>query len=327
MKKNYLLTAICGILLCLTAQAQFSVSYSTATYTPITNATSINNGLPWDDIDITFPLGFSFNINNSSYDSVLIQASNYVFISSSDTLGSIFIPYAADLIDRAYVDTLPSGGTTSVSPISYSTTGAVGSRVFKIEYENAGFYEERNDTGATDFVNHQIWFYETTNVVELHFGSSRITNRALNFHQPIMLLVTDFDVRTDSILGEVNFVVGDSTNPSMITVPNLDSIYSLNGHPVNGAVFTFSSLFVGLNDVLADNNQIAIYPNPAQNAFTFTTERPLNNEVVQLLDLTGKVIRTEQISGLSNTIDVSELSNGLYFLRIGDASQKVIISH
>jgi hypothetical protein len=61
---------------------------------------------------------------------------------------------------------------------------------------------------------------------------------------------------------------------------------------------------------------VNIYPNPANNFFTITLNKEVK-AVVEITDLTGKLIRTENINGqMPNVISTSELSNGIYLLNI-----------
>jgi hypothetical protein len=61
---------------------------------------------------------------------------------------------------------------------------------------------------------------------------------------------------------------------------------------------------------------VNIYPNPANNFFTITLNKEVK-AVVEITDLAGKLIRTENINGqMPNVISTSELSNGIYLLNI-----------
>jgi hypothetical protein len=60
---------------------------------------------------------------------------------------------------------------------------------------------------------------------------------------------------------------------------------------------------------------ISIYPNP-----TTTTINLVSTEIsdfeLSILDITGKVIKTGRMSDQTFTIDVSDLSSGMYMLRL-----------
>ncbi len=63
--------------------------------------------------------------------------------------------------------------------------------------------------------------------------------------------------------------------------------------------------------------QLAIYPNPATD--NLTIEFPvfgIDDKTIEILDLNGKIVATTQFSSFKVNVDVSGLSNGVYFLRL-----------
>lgn len=68
---------------------------------------------------------------------------------------------------------------------------------------------------------------------------------------------------------------------------------------------------VGISENSNQNN-IVVYPNPTTSQLTIDTDDKIEN--VSILDVTGKTIKTVVLK--SNTIDVSNLVNGLYFLQV-----------
>jgi len=79
-------------------------------------------------------------------------------------------------------------------------------------------------------------------------------------------------------------------------------------------------------------NQIRVFPNPTSGKFTLDVDLVGENEVsIGIVDLTGKMILNTKNSGLSNTViemDLSEFSNGVYYLKIeleGEVVMKKIV--
>lgn len=60
------------------------------------------------------------------------------------------------------------------------------------------------------------------------------------------------------------------------------------------------------------NQNFMVYPNPAENQITFQLE---NNQkgIIYLYDVLGQNILTKEISSSNNTIDIQNLSNGVYY--------------
>lgn len=78
-----------------------------------------------------------------------------------------------------------------------------------------------------------------------------------------------------------------------------------------------------------DENEIpafTVYPNPATNVVTLVGThrvRPDDNEIIELLDIHGQLMK---INVQNNQIDVSNLPNGIYFIKIGEHTMKLIVN-
>jgi len=149
--KNILL----GAALCITAgpaitvhaQHPYNFSKTTATYTPLTNATIANNGIWYDTSSYTIPVGFNFKMNGTN--STTITLRDGVFIGpDNNTIQNGFGILGTSLQDRNV------GKTVSASPIRYTTTGTAGSRIFKLEVSNAGFSEEGQYNTDNDSISY-----------------------------------------------------------------------------------------------------------------------------------------------------------------------------
>src|SRR5690606_3276431 len=94
-------------------------------------------------------------------------------------------------------------------------------------------------------------------------------------------------------------------------------IYSATGTDVNGCI-GMTSVEITVNDCasISENTMTArIYPNPVQDKVSIQ----LSNSVVgtvELLDVTGAIISTQSIQGMSIEIDMTKLSKGAYLIRI-----------
>ena len=93
----------------------------------------------------------------------------------------------------------------------------------------------------------------------------------------------------------------------------------LNGSLVKSEVILTPNS--GVNDVDAET-AFSIYPNPANNLINIITENA--NELITISDLSGKVVYSEQASKKQNSIDISQLSVGMYIVRIGEKATKFV---
>lgn len=86
----------------------------------------------------------------------------------------------------------------------------------------------------------------------------------------------------------------------------------------NGCIDTsdcivISGLGLGLDDLTA-NESITVYPNPSNGNFTINSETPLKN--ISVANLTGQIVYSSTIDKNSLTIDLSEMKNGVYILKL-----------
>lgn len=83
-------------------------------------------------------------------------------------------------------------------------------------------------------------------------------------------------------------------------------------------IFTLAS-----NENTAQSN-ISVYPNPVKDFLTvdFNSEK-LDNSSYQLFDATGKVINKGNLKSVKSQISASNLSTGMYILRITNAGKLV----
>jgi hypothetical protein len=82
-----------------------------------------------------------------------------------------------------------------------------------------------------------------------------------------------------------------------------------------------SPLFI--NDYLS-TKQIDFYPNPVINLLNIQVPENLKNAQLEIFNVQGNILQTQQLEHISNTIDVSKLPAGSYFLQISQAGSAPI---
>jgi hypothetical protein len=75
--------------------------------------------------------------------------------------------------------------------------------------------------------------------------------------------------------------------------------------------------------------EFSVYPNPSNGQFTVESSNDTNSNdaVISVLDLNGRVVFTKEIqnaSRLNETIDVQNLTNGLYLLQIQQGASRTV---
>jgi hypothetical protein len=76
---------------------------------------------------------------------------------------------------------------------------------------------------------------------------------------------------------------------------------------------------------LEQNSEFNIFPNPTSKTLTISLPENATTTECILVDNLGKEMKRFSVSGGENLVDVSELENGVYLMRIGSVTQKIII--
>ena len=305
----------------ITAGTDYTFSTSTGTYQDLSGATVVSAGDIWDDPEYVVPIGFPFQLYDQMTDSVYFAIDlggsiSTVVDPNTYEADYIIVPLYADLVDRG------SLGSTPLSPISYKVDGNPGSRIFKLEWKNAGFYNEVDSLGTlNDFINFQVWLYEGSNDVEFRYGPSLVNNPELDYYTdsdstaygPLVGL-SNYDFNNSYILD------GPASNPTLVFVEDY-----LTGSPPDGIIYRFAKNATGVKESAASLNQVNVYPNPATSVVHFSFKEPLHQTTkLVLTDLTGRTVREVNNTHSRNiSITTDELEPGIYLYQVTGNSQVV----
>lgn len=108
---------------------------------------------------------------------------------------------------------------------------------------------------------------------------------------------------------------------------SLQSVSVIDAQSSNDKTEEGTDLFSRVN---VANNAFIIYPNPSKGMFTIHFEEQAPNTTIQIFDVMGKLLKSIPTKSLIQTIDASELDNGVYIVVVSDGEQllkeKMIIS-
>ena len=110
--------------------------------------------------------------------------------------------------------------------------------------------------------------------------------------------------------GEFNWYIESSSYQVAYLIASTDS----NGKTIpDEIIFLMNSTpTLGINNITTDENNISIYPNPANNKLFFQNNR--NNKLSYTIsDVLGRIL-LKNLDIQNNEIDISSLSQGLYFI-------------
>jgi hypothetical protein len=286
----------------------FSYTYSPLTqpYNNITNATVISP-VGWDYLTVdTVPFPFQFKYYGMNFDTFYLAGGlgGFEYFGGGYFGNYELLFYDAPIFDRGF----------GISPISYSITGTQPNRIVKVQIENGGFIYDANET---DFFDVQVWFYETTNVIEMHYGPNSVSNPDSwyqGYDGPSVALVRD----TITYLA----LFGPALNPTPSTTT---STYYVTGSPPLGTVYRFTPL----NNLIEEPPVFfqKIYPNPSTGTFTLDAKFLNSDGQLLIYDAAGQLIVNRTIGPFENTITIDR--SGIYFLKLsgvgGHLFQKIII--
>jgi uncharacterized repeat protein (TIGR01451 family) len=183
-------------------------SQTSGTYTEITGGTQVTTSC--DDTSYNnYTIPFSFTFNGTAYTAVSIQCNG--FIAMGATVVSSYTPISSgssNQVVSALGNDLQTGTTNS--EIRYETLGTTPNQIFVIQWKNFRHYS------GSQIYNFQIRLYETSNVVEVVYGS--FTENSSYTHQ-IGLRGTsnaDFNNRSGTT-GWTNTVAG-TLNTASVTL-------------------------------------------------------------------------------------------------------------
>jgi hypothetical protein len=311
--KKILLSLLVFAAFQISAFAQnYSFSQTTTTYTDLVSPTVLTGNVVWDDSSFVIPIGFPFQFGGASNTNVEIDA-NGVLLFMGPTTAAAIVGFDADFVDR--------GTTTSVSPISYQLSGTAGSRIFKVQWKNVGFF----DGVPADFANLQIWMYEGSNKIEVRFGTSALASPSTIFSPatgPASGLATSIDFLNQSLSGI--FLQGNPAAATATTVTSTSSFPSLSATPANGTLYVYTVSALGLSK-RENQVQISVYPNPVADVLQIEgLAANAGNVTIKIYDALGKVVLTEEKAAAAVIpVNVKDLTKGSYLMEITSGNSRI----
>lgn len=279
-------------------------------YSDLTDTTSVNNGTVWDDDQFKIPIGFYFEILGDTFDTITISEGLVTFGKDQAVAISVF-GYAlagADLVDKGYGDSI------SMSPINYQLTGTSGSQILKIEWKNAGFYDDQ--VPYNDFINFQLWLYEANDDIEIHFGTNSVDTSSYYNAFGAIIGVSYYDPFFYIFINGV-FLNGLASSPSLDTF-----LAAIVETPANSTVYRFSKNYNHTNHVLL---------RPDINVFLTNHSISINLDAgitsdkyrLELVKLNGQVITKIDLMPGENKIRTNYFLPGIYLIVISNKTHIV----
>ncbi len=127
--------------------------------------------------------------------------------------------------------------------------------------------------------------------------------------------------RNDTLIAGATQQTYITTQPGMYYVIVTDSVTGCSATS-NTATVT------GIEQLTINRGQLTVYPNPANTSFVIQTTST-ETQLMQVFDITGKLILSQNIYNNKTTIDASALADGIYFVNLkgdeGAATEKLVV--
>jgi uncharacterized repeat protein (TIGR01451 family) len=144
------------------------------------------------------------------------------------------------------------------------------------------------------------------------------------------ILLPDSTTNSVGSNGFVTFHVEQNPNLAPGTVINNDAdIYFDYNDPIttNTTVHRIYEGFpnvLSLQDLVNSKESIVLYPNPTSSEITITSDK-FTDEPYTLFDQMGRTVGSGKLSGTNTTISLSNLSKGIYILKVEGAYESAIV--
>lgn len=229
-----------------------------------------------------------------------------------------------NLTNNTYVNNIDLGTAQSVNNFSRATVAiskpAGISSVFNASVNNCIFWENTTAGGVTtrsitdQYTSPANSLIINNSLDPLSFNDDSITstNTIINSNP----LFTN-SANNDFTLTSISPAVDTGDNVYVLGATDLLGNQRILNSTVDMGAYEFDSSTLGVNDMSLGENDIKLYPNPTSSILNIEMNTILKKAII--VNIQGQRV----IESVSNQLDVSSLSNGLYIIKIEDENGNV----
>jgi Tfp pilus assembly protein PilZ len=273
-----------------------------------------------------------------------------MFVVKYDNLGNVVWAKSAGGSDgdNAAGIAVDGGGNSYVTgsfkstSITFGTTtltnaGAFNSDMFVVKYDAAGNVVWAKSAGGSDYdIGYDIavdgsgnsyvtgYFYSTS----ITFGTTTLFNAGA-FDMFVVKYAAAGNVVWAKSAGGSNDDQGlgiavDGSGNSYVTGSFYSTSITFGTNTLTNAGAAFTDMFFAklnlINNVneISQDNLFSVFPNPAQSVINIKAGSKLIGEVYTIYDNTGRVVLSGKLNTESTTIELGNLSGGIYMFSVGE---------
>lgn len=283
--------------------------------------------------------GDSLNISNTENRSAIPGISidhedNLYFVWEEKTDGTYAEVFYKSFVDGVWSDTLNISNTDNSTSFFPCIPVKAGAYLHAIWTEGDNPYSVMsnrvilNDNNQAPVINDQTFSVNENSAKGTVVGTVTASDpdnwQALAFS--ITAGNTNGAFTIDSYSGIIT--VADSTALDYGTTPVFNLTVKIQDNGV-GNLNDEATVTINLNNTTGFNNiesqNFKIYPNPARDFVNIEIQNTENNNtLVEIVNINGQLIYSETISNNSQTIDLSDYSPGIYYVRINSSINRIV---
>ncbi len=138
--------------------------------------------------------------------------------------------------------------------------------------------------------------------------------------QKLTIVTNDGTETTDPLCDLSYFLPGD--NQLLVNYRD-DAVLTYQITDIKVIIFTEGILQINSQKVSDNNEEITLFPNPAENEFRLLN-LPAEGAVISIYKTDGSLVRQEEVLHSGQVINIEDLEKGIYLIRIGEQLTKLI---
>lgn len=198
--------------------------------------------------------------------------------------------------------------------------------------ENLGFGDFEVGSSASATRSTRVTAGRQSNNAFSSLWVSLVTDTSYALNDGVMevdTVITSMDMEMDTLAGVLYFGFGNYK----LMPRNNDDIVNLSENGTAIVLDTTDYQYpTSIVEVNGKRVETKVYPNPASDLISVSVNG-VNNYVVTVFDLGGRMVSETRVANSFTQISVSELNNGVYFMKVADQSgnqlaiEKIVIKH